>query len=84
MSGITQGFNEITPQYLGAMCSEYRRYKTNATQEDVANEIGCSREVVSKFERGRNANSVVFMWYIKHGLFDWCHWSRWNGWDLGL
>lgn len=84
MSGMTHGFNEVTPSYLGAMCAQFRRMYTSYTQEQAADEIGCSREVVCKFERGRSCNAIVFLWYIKQGLFEWCPAERWNGWDMGM
>ena len=65
MSGITQGFNEITPNYIGAMCANYRRYYTDFSQQEVADDVGCSREAISKFERGRVCNGVIFLWYKK-------------------
>lgn len=84
MSGITQGFNEITPNYIGAMCANYRRYYTEFSQQEVADDIGCSREAVSKFERGRVCNGVIFLWYIKQGVFNWVPVEKWNGWNMGL
>lgn len=84
MSGITHGFNEVTPSYIGAMCSNYRRYFTKFSQQDVADYVGCARETVSKFERGHNCNGVIFLWYIKHGIFNWVPMERWNGWDMGM
>lgn len=84
MSGITQGFNEITPNYIGAMCANYRRYYTDFSQQEVADDVGCSREAVSKFERGRVCNGVIFLWYIKQGLFNWVPVEKWNGWNMGL
>ena len=84
MSGITQGFNEITPNYIGAMCANYRRYYTEFSQQEVADDIGCSREAVSKFERGRVCNGVIFLWYIKQGVFNWIPVDKWNGWNMGL
>ena len=86
MSGTTRvDFNNVNASYIGAMCSNFRRYFTTKSQDDVANEIGCSREAVSKFERGRVCNGVVFMWYIKNGVFTWLpvdKWDGWNGWIL--
>ena len=84
MSGITQGFNEITPNYIGAMCANYRRYYTDFSQQEVADDVGCSREAISKFERGRVCNGVIFLWYIKQGIFNWVPVEKWNGWNMGL
>lgn len=72
----------ITANYIGAMCHEYRRYRLNGvTQKDIAKDCGVSREAVSRFERGSLSNAVIFMWYIKHGIFEWVPIERWNGWD---
>lgn len=83
MSGITHGF-KVTPSYIGAMCSNYRRYFTEYSQQDVADDTGCSREAVSKFERGRTCNGIIFLWYIKNGIFEWVPIDKWNGWDMGM
>ena len=80
MSGRTLGYKNISPQYMGAMCAEYRRYYCGCSQEDVANDVGCDRTAVSKFERGINCNGIIFLWYIKHGIFNWLKPERWNGW----
>lgn len=76
--------DKLTPSYIGAMCSNFRRYYTGASQDDVAAEMGYERSAVSKFERGVRPNAVIFMWYIKHGLFDWVPIEKWNGWNMGL
>ena len=71
----------ISANYLGAMCSEYRRYfLKGVSQQQIAKETGLSRELVSKFERGTSPNAVIFMWYIQHGLFDWMPIEKWKGW----
>lgn len=77
-------FNDkgITKQYIGAVCAEYRRFRTPYTQNDVAEEVGCDRSEVSKFERGIRSNAVIFLWYIKHGIFDEIPVNKWNGWNL--
>ena len=71
----------ITAQYIGAMCSEYRRYFLKVSQQQIADEVGVSRELVSKFERGSNTNSLVLFWFIKHGIFDWVPIEDWKGWS---
>lgn len=77
MSSSMDGINSV---YLGAMCSEFRRYHLpKVTQTDIAVDCGVSRESVSKFERGANSNAVIFMWYIKQGLFEWVPIERWCG-----
>lgn len=47
----------------------------------VAQSCGVSRELVSKFERGVLPNSLVFLWYIKNGIFDWVPYNKWCGWQ---
>jgi transcriptional regulator with XRE-family HTH domain len=63
------------------MCHEFRRFHLKGvTQKDIAEDCGLSRESVSRFERGTLSNSVIFLWYIKHGLFDWVPIEKWQGW----
>lgn len=81
VSGVTRGYKEITPSYVGGMCASYRRYFTDKSQDDVADEIGCSREAVSKFERGRVCNAIIFLWYIQQGIFNWLPADKWDGWN---
>lgn len=84
MSSLYQSFNGISSSYIGAMCASFRRFCTDHSQQDAADEIGCSREAVSKFERGRYNNAVIFLWYIKKGVFEYVPVEKWNGWDMGL
>lgn len=71
----------LTSSYIGAMCSEYRRYHLKGvTQQRIADDCGVSREAVSKFERGTICNGVIFMWYIKKGIFEWVPIEKWQGW----
>ena len=72
--------NEFNASYIGAVCAEFRRICTKATQQDVADEVGVARESVSKFERGVVCNGLVFMWYIKQGLFEWMPIEKFDGW----
>lgn len=71
----------ISNEYIGAMCANYRKYELNITQEQVAIDCCVSRELVSKFERGVLPNSLVFLYYIKRGIFDWIPYDKWNGWQ---
>lgn len=72
----------ISASYIGAMCHEYRIYELKGiTQQHIANECNVSREAVSKFERGTLSNAVIFLWYIKHGIFDWMPIEKWCGWE---
>ena len=52
------------------ICSEFRKDVLKITQEDLARELDYSQENISAFENGRNANSIIFIWYIKNGLFN--------------
>jgi len=57
-------------EHVGQCCREYRAHHLGMTQKDVASECGYSRENVSRFENGRNDNTVIFLWYVKHGLLN--------------
>lgn len=52
------------------LCKKFRQEQLKVTQEDVAKELGYSQENISAFENGRNGNVIIFMWYVKEGLFD--------------
>ena len=54
----------------GEMCRKYRQEVLNATQEDVAQDLGYTQENISAFENGRNSNNIIFMWYLKQGILD--------------
>ena len=71
----------VTNDYIGAMCAQFRKSHVGVTQQAVANDCGVSRELVSRFERGALPNSLVFLWYIKQGIFDWIPYDRWCGWQ---
>ena len=71
----------ISLEFIGAMCSNFRKYKLAITQQKVADNCSVSRELVSKFEGGKLSNSVIFLYYIKCGLFDWMPIENWNGWS---
>lgn len=78
-------FGDISAGYIGAMCHEYRRYYLKGiTQLDIAKDCNMSREAVSKFERGTSPNAIIFLWYIKHGIFDWVPVEKWQGWEGAL
>ena len=38
------------------------------TQADVGEQLGYSDSNICEFEKGRNNNILIFMWYISHGL----------------
>lgn len=71
----------VSNEYIGAMCANYRKYELDVTQQQVADECRVSRELVSKFERGSLPNSLVFLWYIKQGIFEWVPCEQWCGWQ---
>ena len=71
----------ISNEYIGAMCSHYRKFELKQTQQQVADICCVSRELVSKFERGSLPNSLVFLYYIKMGIFNWCPIECWCGWQ---
>lgn len=70
----------VTTEYIGAMCAEYRTRHLKMTQMEVAQKCHVSRELVSKFERGSISNSLVFLFFIKNGIFNWVPYDRWCGW----
>ena len=52
---------------IGLRCKLFR-IEQGYTQEQVAMEIGYTKENVSAFECGRNNNCRILMWYIAHGM----------------
>lgn len=54
----------------GELCARFRKEILNITQEDVAKELDYSQENISAFENGRNANSLIFLWYVRKGLLN--------------
>lgn len=52
---------------VGRTCQEFRE-SINLYQYDVARDLGCSKENVSAFERGKNNNASILLWYIAQGL----------------
>lgn len=53
---------------VGHRCSHYRKKVLKNTQKDVAAETGFSVGNVSAFETGRNDSTLIFLWYLKHGM----------------
>ena len=49
------------------ICSSYRKVLA-LTQKDVAEDTGYSIENVCAFEKGRNLNYIIFLWYLEKGL----------------
>lgn len=52
-------------QQIGTFCAKERRRKGH-TQLEVAFAVGFSPENISAFERGRNDNVTIFLWYLEH------------------
>ena len=71
---------QVDNSYIGAMCAEFRRYQTDCTQADVANDVGVRREQVTRFERGIRGDSRIFLWYIHQGIFEYKPIEKWQGW----
>lgn len=53
---------------VGYRCGYYRKKVLKCTQKDVADETGFSVGNVSAFETGRNDSTMIFIWYLKHGM----------------
>lgn len=53
---------------VGHRCGYYRKKVLKNTQKDVAKETGFSVGNVSAFETGRNDSTMIFLWYLKHGM----------------
>lgn len=57
----------MTLKQVGLMCKTYRR-AIGFRQVDVAADTGYSVENISSFERGRNDNLVILLWYLSKGM----------------
>lgn len=53
--------------YIGTCCKRYRQ-KIGYTQQEMAFELGTTRENIAKFESGNNRNYTILLWYVMHGL----------------
>lgn len=53
---------------VGHRCGYYRKKVLKCTQKDVSIETGFSVSNVSAFETGRNDSTMIFLWYLKHGM----------------
>ena len=53
--------------YIGSCCKKFR-HMLGYTQQEVAFELGTTRENVAKFESGQNRNYVILLWYALHGM----------------
>ena len=54
----------------GELCRKFRQEQLNVTQVEVAKELDYTQENISAFENGRNSNSIIFMWYVRHGILE--------------
>lgn len=52
---------------VGADCRKLRHEK-GLRLKDVAQETGYSVENIQAFERGRNRNALILLWYLYNGL----------------
>lgn len=59
------------PRQLGEICRNFRR-GIGKTLSDVANDTGYTISNISAFERGKNNNAYIYMWYTQHGLMFFC------------
>lgn len=57
----------MTLKQVGLMCKTYRR-AIGFLQRDVAADTGYSVENISAFERGRNDNLEILLWYLSKGM----------------
>lgn len=53
-----------TLREIGWLCRE-KRLEKGISQKEIAHELNCTIENISAFERGRNANLIVLLTYIK-------------------
>ena len=53
--------------YIGSCCKKFR-HMLGYTQQEVAFELGTTRENVAKFESGQNRNYVILLWYVFHDM----------------
>lgn len=67
-------------KYIHLICKSFRS-SIGITQNEVAAMVDYSVENVSAFERGRNRNYEILLWYIDHGLTeDFCEkWYKLHG-----
>ena len=52
---------------LGYVCRCYRK-SIDKKLSDVARDVGTSFQNVSAFEKGKNNNANIFVWYVQNGL----------------
>ena len=52
----------------GKLCKRWRITKTNYTQQQIADELGCTPAYVSRFEAGHADNADLLVWYLENGM----------------
>lgn len=52
---------------IGRNCKAFRE-RLGYFQQDVADDLGYSKENISSFENGRNDNYKVLLWYVLKGI----------------
>lgn len=57
----------VTLKVIGERCRQYRK-ALGYRQADVAAETSYSVENISLFERGRNDNMMILLWYLDKGM----------------
>ena len=53
--------------YIGTCCKRHRQ-KIGYTQQEMAFELGTTRENIAKFESGNNRNYTILLWYVFHDM----------------
>lgn len=53
---------------VGERCRHYRKRVLKTELRQVATDIGYSIENIWAFEHGKNDNSLILLWYLRHGL----------------
>lgn len=53
---------------VGHRCSYYRKKVLKCSQKEVSLDTGYSIGNISAFETGRNDSTIIFLWYLKHGM----------------
>ena len=53
--------------YIGSYCKKFR-HMLGYTQQEVAFQLGTTRENIAKFESGQNRNYIILLWYVLHDM----------------
>ena len=53
--------------YIGSCCNKFR-HMLGYTQQEVAFEIGTTRDNIAKFESGQNRNYSILLWYVFYDM----------------